>query len=120
MSNLIGKPFNNPDETRTPDKTNVQVVNLGDVKAARMTMQPGWKWSECIKPVAGTESCQAAHLGFVVSGRLHVTCTDGSEADLRPGDAYRIAPGHDAWVDGDEPYVAMEFDSKTAATFART
>src|SRR5689334_9821686 len=100
--------MNDPEESRSTEKTTIAAVHLGDATVARLTLEPGWKWSECIKPVAGTESCQASHLGFVVSGQLHVTCTDGSEADLRPGDAYRIAPGHDAWVDGQEQFVAME------------
>jgi hypothetical protein len=113
------KSMSTPDESRTPDKTTVDAVHLGDATVARLTLQPGWKWSECIKPVAGTESCQANHLGFVVSGRMHVVCTDGVEADLGPGDAYRIEPGHDAWVEGNDQFVAMEFDSKTAATFAK-
>jgi hypothetical protein len=120
MAAIELKNVDDPDETRTPEKTNVSAVHLGDATVARLTLQPGWKWSECIKPVAGTESCQASHLGFVVSGRLHVAATDGAEADLGPGDAYRLAPGHDAWVVGDEQFVAMEFDSKTAATFARS
>lgn len=83
-----------------------------------MTAQPGWKWSECIKPVAGTDTCQVNHLGVAVSGGLHVVHDDGSEVDLAPGDAYTIAPGHDAWVTGTEPFVAYEFDTSAATTFA--
>jgi len=118
MSNLVAKPFDTPDESRTPDKTTVDVVDLGDAKAARLTLQPGWKWSECIKPVAGTDSCQGRHVGTVASGRLHVTHDDGSELEVGPGSAYRIEPGHDAWVVGDEPFVGYEFESTTAATYA--
>ena len=108
-----------PDESRTPEKTSVSVVHLGGASVARITAEPGWTWSECIKPVAGTDTCQAAHLGYVVSGRLHVTADDGAEADLGPGVAYRLEPGHDARVLGDEPFVALEFESKTAATYAK-
>ena len=115
---VIGKSFDNADEVRTPEKTRMDVVNLGGVKAARLTAQPGWKWSECIKPVVGTDSCQANHVGAVVSGRMHVVHDDGTEADIEPGHAYLIEPGHDAWVVGDEPFVAFEFDSSTAATYA--
>ena len=79
----------------------------------------GWPWSECIKPIVGGESCQAAHLGYVVSGRIHIASDDGSELDLGPGDVYRLEPGHDAWVLGDEPFVALEFESKTADTYAK-
>jgi hypothetical protein len=115
---MISKSFDSPDESRTPDKTEVAVVQLGDVKAARFTMQPGWRWSECIKPVAGTDSCQARHVGAAVSGRMHVIQNDGSEAEVGPGEAYIIDPGHDAWVVGDEPFVGYEFESQTAATYA--
>jgi hypothetical protein len=118
MAGVTRKSFDNPDETRKPDKTTVEVVDLGDVKAARMRLSPGWRWSDCIKPVAGTDSCQARHVGTAVSGRLHVRHNDGTETDVEPGSAYRIEPGHDAWVVGDEDFVAYEFESTTAATYA--
>jgi hypothetical protein len=120
MASIVTKNMDSPDETRTPDKTSVSVVHLGESTVARMTLQPGWRWSECIKPVVGTESCQAAHLGYVVSGRIHIAQADGTEADLGAGDSYYIAPGHDAWVVGDEPFVGLEFESKTAETYAKT
>jgi mannose-6-phosphate isomerase-like protein (cupin superfamily) len=119
MPGLTAKSFEAPDETRTPDKTKVEVVDLGAVKAARLTVQPGWKWSECIKPVVGGDSCQAHHVGVVVSGTMHIVHSDGTEGDITPGDAYIIEPGHDAWVVGNEPAVAFEFNSSTAQTFAK-
>ena len=119
MPGLIAKSFDSADEVRTPDKTRVEVVDLGGVKAARMTAQPGWRWSECVKPVAGTDRSQAHHEGDIVSGTLHVLHEDGSEIDAVPGNAYVIEPGHDAWVIGDEPVVAFEFDSSTAQSFAK-
>ena len=120
MPGITTKSFNSPDESRTPDKTKVDVVDLGGgTKAARMTAQPGWRWSECIKPVVGGDSCQARHVGTVAAGKLHVEHTDGSKGDVGPGDAYVIEPGHDAWVVGDEPFVAYEFESKSAETYAR-
>ena len=119
MPSLNAKSFDTPDETRTPDKTKVEVVDLAGAKAARMTAQPGWKWSECIKPVVGGDSCQVHHLGVVVGGRLHVVHDDGSEAEVGAGEAYVIEPGHDAWVVGAEPFVAYEFDTSAAATYAR-
>ena len=119
MASIETKNMDRPDESRTPEKTNVDVVHLGDATVARFTLQPGWRWADCIKPVVGTDSCQAAHLGFVVSGTLHVASTDGMEADISQGDTYRLDPGHDAWVVGDEPFVALEFESKTAATYAQ-
>ena len=118
MSGLSNKSFDQPDERRTPPMTQVDVVQLDGATAARLTLQPGWRWSECIKPTAGTESCQVKHLGAVVSGRLHVKHDDGSEATFRPGEAYVISPGHDAWVVGDEPAVAVEFDTQAAQQYA--
>ena len=119
MAGFTVRNFDQADEVRTPDKTKVEVVDLGGgVKAARMNMQPGWKWSDCIKPVVGTDSCQAHHVGVMISGTLHVVHDDGTEGDVTPGMAYELQPGHDAWVVGDEPVTAFEFDSSTAQTYA--
>jgi hypothetical protein len=119
MTTITVKNFDSADETRKPDKTTMDVVDLGSAKAARLTAQPGWRWSECIKPVVGGDSCQTRHVGTVVSGRLHVVHNDGTEADVAPGDVYLIEPGHDAWVVGNDAFVAYEFESSTAATYAR-
>lgn len=119
MAGVEKGSFDSPNETRTPDKSKIDVLKLGGTTAARVTFQPGWKWSECIKPVVGTDSCQARHVGTVMSGRLHIVHEDGSEGDAGPGDAYIIEPGHDAWVLGDETFVAFEFESKTAAEYAK-
>ena len=93
MASVESKSLDTPDETRTPDKTMVSVVHLGPATIARLQVEPGWRWSECIKPVVGGESCQAPHLGYIVSGRLHVASDDGTEIDLGPGDAYRPRAG---------------------------
>jgi hypothetical protein len=119
VAGIQSADFDSPDETRTPEKTRVDVVRMGNATAARFTFEPGWKWSDCVKPVAGTESCQARHVGVVQSGRLHVVHEDGSEADFGPGDAYLIEPGHDAWVVGDESFVGFEFESRAAEEYAR-
>ena len=119
MPGLESRVFDSPDETRTPEKTRVDVVRLGDATAARFTFEPGWKWSECIKPVAGTDSCQLKHVGVVHAGKLHIAHEDGTELEIGPGDAYLIEPGHDAWVLGDEPFVGYEFEEKAAEDFAR-
>ena len=113
------KSFSTPDETRTPEKTVMEIVDLGSVKAARLTVQPGWTWSSCIKPVVGTDSCQAHHIGTVVSGVLGVKHNDGTEIEFHPGDAYVCEPGHEAWVIGDEPCVMLECDATTAASYAQ-
>ena len=120
MAGAVKKNFGSPDERRTPDKTTMEVVDLGGVKAARMTLQPGWRWSECIKPVVGTDSCQSHHVGTLASGQMHVRHDEGTEIEIGAGDAYVIEPGHDAWVVGSEPVVGYEFDTKTAGDFART
>jgi mannose-6-phosphate isomerase-like protein (cupin superfamily) len=119
MAGIETRDFDSPDETRTPDKTEVAVVRMGDATAARLTFEPGWKWSECVKPVAGTDSCQARHVGVVSSGSIHVVHEDGTEMDLTPGDTYVIEPGHDAWVVGEERFVGFEFESKAAEEYAR-
>ena len=87
----------------------------------KANMQPGWKWSECIKPLVETESCQAGHIGLLLQGQIHVVSDDGSELTVNAGDAYRLAPGHDAWVVGDEPAVGVEFstDNKEFAAWTR-
>ncbi len=117
MPGVDAKSFDTPDETRTPPNTRVEVVKLGGETAARFTFQPGWRWSTSIKPTAGTDSCQARHVGAILSGHLHIVHNDGNEGDARAGDAYVVEPGHDAWVVGDEPVVALEFES--AATYAK-
>ena len=119
MAKITVKSFDTPDETRTPDKTKVEVVDLGGIKAARLTAQPGWTWSGCVKPVAGTDSCQTHHIGTAVAGRMQVVHEDGTKAEIGPGDAYVIEPGHDATVTSDEPFVGFEFDSSSAATYAK-
>jgi uncharacterized cupin superfamily protein len=125
--------FDSPDETRTAEKTRVDVVRIvGNVAgrfpftagpytytAGRFALEPGWRWSECVKPVVGTDSCQARHLGVVQSGTLRVAHEDGSEVNLRAGEAYVIEPGHDAWVIGDERVIAFEFESRAAEEYAR-
>lgn len=120
MAGIERKSLDSPDERRTPDKTNVDVVVLGATTVARLTLQPGWRWSTCIKPVAGTDSCQARHVGHVVSGSLGVEHEDGTKGELTAGDAYVIEPGHDAWVTSDEPFVGLEFESKSAAEYAKS
>ena len=109
MADLEAKHVDTPDETRRFDKGKLEVVNVTDATIGRATLEPGWKWSESVKPIAGTESCQVLHTGYVVSGRLKVVMDDGTETEFGVGDAYRIAPGHDAWVVGHETYVGLDF-----------
>jgi hypothetical protein len=119
MAGVEKRDFDSPDESRNPDKTRSDIVHLGGVAAARLTLEPGWSWAECIKPVAGTESCQHRHLGVVQSGRMRVTHNDGTVLELGPGEAYVIEPGHNAEVVGDERFVGYEFEQKAAEEYAR-
>jgi hypothetical protein len=111
------RSFDSPDETRTPEKTKVDLVKLGGHTMGRFTFQPGWRWADDIKPVVKTESCQNHHVGYAVSGTLTVQMTDGTQMTAQGGDAYDIPPGHDAWVEGEQPFVGIEFQS--AAEYAR-
>ena len=108
MDKMQKKTVSQPDEKRTFDKGQVELVSLGGVTFGRATFQPGWKWSTCVKPLVKTQSCQAPHLQYPVSGRLRVVLDDGSEQEFGPGDVGLIPPGHDAWVVGNEPVVAID------------
>jgi len=108
VSTFAAKSHDQPDEVRSPDKTRVEVVRLPGFTLGRLKMQPGWRWSACIKPVVGTDSCQVSHVGHAVSGRLTVKMNDGSQKSIAAGDSYTIPPGHDAWVEGNEPFVCIE------------
>lgn len=108
VSTFAAKSHDKPDEVRSPDKTRVEVVRLPGFTLGRLKMQPGWRWSACIKPVVGTDSCQVSHVGHAVSGRLTVKMDDGSQKSIAAGDSYTIPPGHDAWVEGNEPFVCIE------------
>ena len=120
MGQTAKKNLSKPDETRNFPKGKLDVVKVGNLVFGKATFEPGWKWSECVKPVVGTDSCQVRHVGVIQSGRLHVAHDDGTELELGPGEAYVIEPGHDAWVVGDEGFVALEFESHAAEEYGRT
>jgi cupin domain len=101
--------FDAPDETRTFEKGTFEVVSIGGMTVGRARYEPGWKWSEHVGGIAGTDLCEVEHLGMVVSGRTAVRMNDGSEFVMEPGDLFAIPPGHDSWVVGDEPYVSLHF-----------
>ena len=102
------KSHDSPDEVRSPNKTRVEIVRLEGFTFGRFNFEPGWRWSECVKPVVKTDSCQVSHAGYAVSGRIVVRLTDGSEQTISAGESYTIPPGHDAWVEGDDPFVGIE------------
>jgi hypothetical protein len=107
------KNLGRPDEKRLFEKGHVELTTLGGITFGRATLQPGWSWSKCVKPLVHTESCEAAHLQYHVSGRLHVRMNDGSEEEFGPGDVSLLPPGHDAWVVGNEPVVVIDVTGMT-------
>jgi ethanolamine utilization protein EutQ (cupin superfamily) len=110
MADMEVKSFDSPDEVRPFEgHGQAEVVNIGGQVVGKATFEPGWKWSQDVKPIAGTDSCQVSHLGYVISGRMKVYMDDGSEAEVGPGDVMAIPPGHDAEVVGDEACVSLDF-----------
>ena len=106
-----------PDEVRTFPKGKLEVVNVAELVFGKATFEPGWKWSESVKPIAKTASCMIHHNGYVVSGRMHIKMDDGTETEVGPGDVFVCPPGHDAWTVGSEPLVAYDFSG--AANYAK-
>ena len=110
MATIEVKSLDSPEETRSfADHGEANVVHVAGRPVMRNTYEPGWRWSEDVKPIAGTDSCQVKHLGYCLSGRMHVAMDDGGEQEIGPGDAVSIEPGHDAWVVGDEACVFLDF-----------
>jgi class 3 adenylate cyclase len=108
VSRLERRSHADPDELRTPPKTRSEIVRLAGITTARLTFAPGWRWSDCVKPIAKTQSCQVAHAGYAVSGTLEVELTDGTRRTICGGESYTIPPGHDAWVVGDKAFESVE------------
>ncbi len=115
MATTEVKNFESPDETRPFEgKGKADVVNLAGHAVGRAVFEPGWRWSENIKPIAKTDSCEVSHLGYCLSGRMKVFMEDGSESECGPGDVVAIPPGHDAEVLGDDPCVMLDFAEEDA------
>ena len=102
------KSMNSPDETRTFDKGKFELTKIGDASIGKMYLEPGWSWEKCIKPIVKTQSCQASHTQYVISGRIRIKMNDGNEEEYGPGDLAHIPPGHKAWVVGNDPYTGIE------------
>ncbi len=111
MARMVRMNLDSPEETRPFEdgKGKLDLVNVDAGPVGRATFEPGWKWSKHVKPIAQTESCQAPHLAYYISGRMMVVMDDGEEAEFGQGDFAVIPPGHDAWVVGDEPCVAIDW-----------
>ena len=109
MLDVVLKSFTNPDEVREFEKGKFELVNVGGMTIGRATYQPGWKWSVHVGAATGAKSCMVEHVGIVVSGRATAAMDDGRVIEMRAGDVFYIAPGHDSWVVGDEPYISLHF-----------
>ena len=105
--------FEQPDETREFPNGRAEIVNSADGAIGRLVLEPGWRWSNDVKPVANTASCEAPHFQYHVSGRLAIRMDDGSEFVAGPGDVTSLPSGHDAWVVGDEPVVVVDWFGAT-------
>ena len=106
---VVLKRFEQPDELREFEKGRFEIVHIGGMTIGRASYQPGWKWSEHVGAALGEKSCHVEHVGMVVSGCAAAAMDDGRIVEMRPGDIFYIAPGHDSWVVGDEPYVSLHF-----------
>jgi len=109
MARVEVKSFGKVDEVREVPKGRVELVRIGGATVGRAILEPGWKWSASVKPVAKTKSCEAAHFQYHVSDVVRVRMDDGTEFDCKPGDVSLLPSGHDAWVVGDEPAVVVDF-----------
>jgi hypothetical protein len=109
MQRMEHKTFQTPDEVRTFEKGKMEILKTESGIVGRMTLQPGWKWSQHVKPIAGTPWCEAPHFQYHVSGRLHILMADGMEFEAGPGDITSLPSGHDAWVVGNEPVVLVDW-----------
>lgn len=109
MLDVILKRFDQPDETRTFPKGKFELVHIGGMTVGRATYEPGWKWSVDVGAASGLRFCNVEHVGLVISGRATAAMEDGRIVEMKPGDLFYIAPGHDSWVIGDQPYVSLHF-----------
>ena len=109
MVRLLRKRLDNPDEVRSFPHGRVEIFEIGDNVVGRTVYEPGWRWSEDVRPIAGTDLCMYHHLGYCLTGLLHVILEDGTSLEIAAGEAFEIPPGHDAWVVGDEQWITVDF-----------
>jgi len=103
------KSFGKPDDVREFPKGRLELVKVGGAVVGRAILQPGWRWSTSVQPIAKTKSCEAPHFQYHVSGVIKVRMDDGTELECRAGDVSLLPMGHDAWVVGNEPVVLVDF-----------
>jgi hypothetical protein len=118
MQQTEHKTFRAPDETRKFPRGGAEILRISGADIGRLTLEPGWRWSKDVKPIAGTEWCEAPHFQYHVSGRLAIRMEDGTEFIAGPGDVTSLPRGHDAWVVGDEPVVVVDWYG--ASNYARS
>jgi quercetin dioxygenase-like cupin family protein len=111
MAGMIRKSLDDPEVTRpfAGGTGKLELIDSGAGTVGRATFLPGWRWSDHVKPIAGTDSCEVAHTGYFISGRMRVVMDDGEETEFGPGDFGVIPPGHDAWIVGGEPCVVIDW-----------
>jgi hypothetical protein len=112
------REFSSPDETRTFDHGRLELLSVGGSDIGRLVLHPGWRWSIDVKPIAGTDLCEAPHFQYHVAGTLRIQMSDGSQFDAKPGDVTSLPAGHDAWVVGDEDVVVVDWFG--ASNYAQT
>jgi hypothetical protein len=109
MQTTEHRSFTTPEEVREFPHGRAEIVKVGDREVGRLVLQPGWRWSNDVKPIAKTESCEAPHFQYHVSGRIGIRMDDGTELEAGPGDVTSLPSGHDAWVIGDEPVIIVDW-----------
>jgi len=117
VSKLQKRSLSNPDEVRSVGRGKLELVEIGDTAIGRIQYDPGWRWTEDVRPIVGGELCEVRHVGVCLSGRLHIEMADGSTMEIGSFDAYEVPPAHDAWVVGDEPWISI--DSQGRRYFAK-
>jgi class 3 adenylate cyclase len=114
MVKLQRRPFGEPDNVREVPFGRLETYDMGEIRLGRSILQPGWRWSESIKPISRTELCEYHHIGVCLSGRLRIRTREGAELTIKAGQFYEVPAGHEAWVDGDEPYENIEWQPSVA------
>ena len=114
MVKLQRRPFGEPDSVREVPFGHLETYDMGEIRIGRSILQPGWRWSESIKPITRTELCEYHHIGVCLSGRMRIQTREGAELTVDAGQFYEIPAGHEAWVEGDEPYINIEWQPSVA------